>query len=188
MEPGNTVCVLRLGHRLPRDERITTHVCLVARAFGAKQIFYAGQHDSSLELSVSSIASNWGGDFSVTYDNKYINLIKKYKKDGFIIIHLTMYGLPLNEEIEKIIRIKDKHANLKILVVVGAEKVEKEVYELADYNLAVTSQPHSEVAALAITLDRIMQGQELERKFNEKFIGKIKLVPNKKGKTIKKND
>ena len=26
--------VLRLGHRIHRDERLTTHICLVARAFG----------------------------------------------------------------------------------------------------------------------------------------------------------
>ena len=30
--------VLRLGHRIGRDKRITTHVALVARAFGADKI------------------------------------------------------------------------------------------------------------------------------------------------------
>jgi tRNA (cytidine56-2'-O)-methyltransferase len=32
------ITVLRIGHRLGRDKRITTHVALVARAFGANKI------------------------------------------------------------------------------------------------------------------------------------------------------
>ena len=35
------------------------------------------------------------------------------------------------------------------MIVVGAEKVPREIYELADYNVAVGSQPHSEVSAWA---------------------------------------
>jgi len=31
------LCVLRLGHRMGRDQRITTHVFLVARAMGAAE-------------------------------------------------------------------------------------------------------------------------------------------------------
>ena len=32
------ITVLRIGHRISRDKRITTHVALVARAFGADNI------------------------------------------------------------------------------------------------------------------------------------------------------
>ena len=32
------IIVLRIGHRIGRDKRITTHVALVARAFGANEI------------------------------------------------------------------------------------------------------------------------------------------------------
>ena len=42
------VNVLRLDHRLKRDTRITTHVCLTARAFGASKIFLAGERDNRL--------------------------------------------------------------------------------------------------------------------------------------------
>ena len=31
--------VLRVGQRIVRDDRVTTHVALVSRAFGAKKIF-----------------------------------------------------------------------------------------------------------------------------------------------------
>lgn len=173
--------VLRLGHRLPRDERITTHVALVSRAFGAKAITYSGQHDESLEKTVKSVAKNWGGKFSVSYDKKFLSVIKNYKKKGFTVLHLTMYGIPLPEAERKI------KTRKKVLVVVGAERVPKEVYELADYNIAVTNQPHSEVAALAIILDRLQKGKQLERSFDKKFRGKIKVKPNPKGKTVLKD-
>jgi len=172
--------VLRLGHRLPRDERITTHVALVSRAFGAGEITYSGQHDSSLESSVSGIVNNWGGTFRISYNKNFVSVLKEYKKKGFTVIHLTMYAIPL-PEIERKIKMKKK-----VLVVVGAERVPKEVYELADFNIAVTSQPHSEVAALAIVLDRLQKGKELERGFDKKFRGKIKLRPNERGKSIEK--
>lgn len=172
--------VLRLGHRLPRDERITTHVALVSRAFGAKEIIYSGQHDGSLESTVLRIADNWGGKFPISYENKFMNTIKAYKKKGFTILHLTMYGVPLPEA-------KNKIKAEKILIIVGAERVPMQVYELSDYNIAVTNQPHSEVAALAITLDRLQKGKELERNFDRKFKGKLKIKPNAKGKTVLKD-
>jgi tRNA (cytidine56-2'-O)-methyltransferase len=178
------ITVLRLGHRLPRDERITTHVALVARAFGATGIIYSGQQDSSLEKSVSSVANAWGGTFSISYEKNFISAIKRFKKNDFTIAHLTMYGMPLSEKMAEIRNGAKK--NQKLLVIIGAERVPGEVYELADYNIAITSQPHSEVAALAIFLDRAMDGKELERGFDENFKGKIKLVPKEKGKEIKK--
>ena len=37
--------VLRIGHRPGRDKRVTTHVALVARAFGAGGIYIPGGDD-----------------------------------------------------------------------------------------------------------------------------------------------
>ena len=174
------IIVFRLGHRLPRDERITTHVCLVARAFGAPSIYYSGQKDHSLEKSVKTIVENWGGKFFIEHEKSPLKRLKSLKKDGFSIIHLTMYGIPIEEEKAALARLE------RAVLIVGGEKVPPEIYELADYNIAVGSQPHSEVAALAIALDRIMQGKELERKFDSNFKGKIYLEPSEKGKKIKK--
>jgi len=164
--------ILRLGHRLPRDERISTHVALVARAFGASSMIYTGQHDSGLEESVRRICESWGGAFPVAYEKNFKSLIKKYRKDGFSIAHLTMYGIPLEE------KVPDLKAQKKLLLVVGSEQVPGDVYELADFNISVTSQPHSEVAALAISLDRLMDFNSL------KFKGKIKIRPSEKGKDV----
>jgi tRNA (cytidine56-2'-O)-methyltransferase len=170
--------VFRLGHRLPRDERITTHVCLVARAFGASSIIYSGQKDHSLEKSVQSIVENWGGEFSIEHEESPLKRLKSLKKAGFSLVHLTMYGLPIEEQ-------KAALASLeRAVLIVGGEKVPPAVYELADLNIAVGSQPHSEVAALAIALDRVMGGKELRRDFDSSFGGKIHLEPSEKGKKI----
>ncbi len=175
------ISILRLGHRIPRDERITTHVALVARAFGAGEIIYSGQHDSSFEESVKKISENWGGKFEIRYAKNPLKAANDYKKNNFALVHLTMYGIPLPEKADEIKK------NGKILVIVGAEQVPKEFYEIADFNISITNQPHSEVAALAIILDRIMEGKELELGFSEKFKGKITIEPSEKGKKISKN-
>jgi tRNA (cytidine56-2'-O)-methyltransferase len=180
------IAILRLGHRLPRDERISTHVALVARAFGASRMIYSGQHDSGLESSIQSLVSSWGGDFTVQYEKNFRKVIKEHKKNGFIVIQLTMYGIPIQETIRKL---QTEHSKLEtgngqLLIIVGSEAVPGDIYELADYNIAVTNQPHSEVAALAIVLDRLMDGKELEREFDSRFQGKVRIEPSKNGKKV----
>lgn len=173
--------VLRLGHRLPRDERISTHVALVARAFGADSVIYSGMHDSSLEDSVKRVCENWGGEFDISYEKNSSKVIKDAKEKGFVVAHLSMYGMPLPEKLGEIKKLE------KLLIVVGGERVPAEVYELADFNISVTSQPHSEVAALAVFLERIMDGRQFERSYNKNFKGKIKVEPSESGKDIKKS-
>ena len=57
------IAVLRIGHRINRDKRITTHCALVARAFGAKKIFIDTLDKINNEISVfSSIGDDLGGD------------------------------------------------------------------------------------------------------------------------------
>lgn len=172
--------VLRLGHRLPRDERISTHVALVARAFGASSVVYSGQHDQGLEDSVKRICARWGGragggEFPITYQKSASSYIKSRKKEGFSIIHLTMYGIPVPSALP------DIKSRGRILVVVGSEAVPPEIYQLADFNVSVTGQPHSEVAALAIILDRLLGGKALEGFTHE---GKIMIEPSGRGKKV----
>ena len=51
--------VLRLDHRLKRDTRITTHVCLTSRAFGASKIYLAGEKDTKLMENVRDTTSRF---------------------------------------------------------------------------------------------------------------------------------
>ncbi len=161
-----------MGHRPQRDKRITTHVCLVARAFGADGV-YLWREDEKIKKTIDDVTEAWGGDFFVRFKN-YKRLLKEWKG---LVVHLTMYG----ERMEKIEEIKKESENNDILVVVGAEKVPPEVYERADYNLSIGSQPHSEVAALALFLDRVLDESVLYRKFEN---AKMRIVPRAAGKKV----
>jgi len=168
------IYVLRLGHRKDRDKRITTHVALVARAFGADGIILSGERDESVIKSVKDVVARWGGPFDVVYRKDWRNVLREWSDKT--IVHLTMYGVPVDDVIGKI-RGKD------VLVVVGAEKVPREVYEMAHYNVAIGNQPHSEVAALALFLDRYFEGKELYKEFEDWH---IKVVPQVRGKKVVK--
>lgn len=177
--------ILRLSHRLPRDCRISTHCALVSRAFGASKMYYSGMHDSSLEESVVKIVDKFGGPFAIEYVAKDEKLVLQKKKEGFIVVHLTVYGLDFNEECKKIKKEtmssgKGKEEG-KILIIIGGEKVEPFFYNEADYNIAVGHQPHSEVAALALVLNLINDGERKE--FSN---AQIRIEGAKKGKIIKK--
>ena len=167
-----TITILRLGHRRERDKRISTHCGLVARALGANEIIYTGDKDEQLINSIEKVATNWGGNFKASYEKSWKKVLNAFNGT---IIHLTMYGLKYEKEIDKL---KNKKGNL--LVIIGGEKVPGEIYQAADFNLSVTSQPHSEIAALALFLHDLQEGRELEKKFN----GKIEVKPCKQGKDI----
>ncbi|MDK6027768.1 tRNA (cytidine(56)-2'-O)-methyltransferase [Ignisphaera sp. 4213-co] len=173
------VYVLRLGHRPQRDRRVTTHVALVARAFGARGIYIANVIDKNVKQSVDKVIKRWGGSYFEVIDGvNPFEIIKQYKKEKSCIVHLTMYGLPIDKAITNIIEECEK-----ILVIVGAEKVERVFYELADYNIAIGNQPHSEVSALALFLDRLWQGREMNLCFPD---AKYYIVPSAKDKMVKR--
>lgn len=167
------ITVLRLAHRPQRDKRITTHVFLTARAFGADKVIYTGVRDEELVKGVTEISEVFGGKFSIEYANGWRRVLEDYKNKAQII-HLTMYGLPI-QSVSDIKSGKDK------LIIVGGQKVDSDMYEAVDYNIAVTNQPHSEVAALSITLDRILSGAELDKKFDN---AKQEIMPSANGKRI----
>ncbi len=168
------VYVLRLGHRPERDKRISTHVALTARAFGAKGIYF-DTYDESVFESVKDVVKRWGGEFFIEHVN-WRRLLREF--DG-LKVHLTMYGIPLLEKLNEI-RKADR-----VLVIVGAEKVPKEVYEMSDLNISIGNQPHSEVAALAVFLDRVLNGLVFKLEFPD---AKIRVIPCERGKKVVRVD
>ena len=166
--------VLRLGHRPERDKRITTHVGLVARAFGAQEMLLGGR-DSHVDESLADVAERWGGGFHLRSDVSWRGETVRWKEGGGKVVHLTMYGTNLPDVIDEIF-----NCGCDLLIAVGAEKVPAEMYQLADWNVAVGNQPHSEVAALAVFLDRLFSGRELE----EDYAGGLKIVPSARGKQV----
>ena len=178
MERDSEVVVLRLGHRPGRDNRMTTHVGLTARALGADRAIIAGRASDPKE-TIEDITSRFGGPFEVELTDDHGRLLREWPG---IVVHLTMYGLPI-QDIEASIR-ADRDSE-PVLVVVGAEKVSFDVYERADYNVGVTNQPHSEVAGLAVFLDRLFEGAELDREWAD---ATHRVVPKATGKKVEPID
>ncbi len=171
------VAVLRIGHRLVRDDRTTTHAILVSRAFGSNTM-YMTDVDEQIKNTINKVNDSWGGlnEFNLEIIDNWKKLIREWKEKQGKIIHLTMYGLQINEVIDEI-----KLLEQKILVIIGAEKVPKEIYFLADYNISIGNQPHSEIAALAIFLDRLFEGKQFDRGLSNE---KMKIIPSDKGKNV----
>jgi tRNA (cytidine56-2'-O)-methyltransferase len=164
------ISVLRMGHRKGRDKRITTHVGLVARAFGADEILITTK-DDAIEGTLNDVTERFGVDFRVRTGVRWRRKLKDWEGT---IVHLTMYGEPVDEVIPRIPKKKD------MIVVIGSEKVPGDLYKMATFNVAVGNQPHSEVAALAVFLDKYLQGMGLKKDFGGKFV----IKPSKRGKEV----
>ena len=174
MQDEPEVAVLRYGHRPGRDDRMTTHVGLTARALGADRVILPGNAGQSQE-TVEDITGRFGGPFEVELTDELNATIRNWEG---VVVHLTMYGERV-QDVEADIR--ETHHEVPILVVVGGEKVPFEVYDEADWNVGVTNQPHSEVAGLAVFLDRLFDGRELEREWEN---ADRQVLPMAKGKKV----
>jgi tRNA (cytidine56-2'-O)-methyltransferase len=159
--------VLRLGHRRGRDDRISTHVGLTARQWGADEIVFSGEEDEKMLESQRDIIDRWGGDTEIRYTENWKEEIREFEG---LKVHLTMYGLNLENKIQDL---EGEFESNNLLVIVGSEKVPTWVYKNVDYNISIGNQPHSEIAALAVFLDRMkglkenFEGAEIEVKPSE---------------------
>jgi tRNA (cytidine56-2'-O)-methyltransferase len=179
MQGTPEVAVLRLGHRPGRDERTTTHVGLTARALGADRVILAGD-GASRRGTIEDIVDRFGGPFDVETTDSPLGVLDEWDGD---VVHLTMYGLPIQDVQDDIAARFD--AGTPLLVAVGAGKVPFDVYEAADHNVAITNQPHSEIASLAVFLDRLVVGAELDREWEN---AQQVVVPQAEGKRVEKRN
>ena len=170
--------VLRLGHRVDRDKRMTSHLGLTARAFGANRVILSGDNDKTPLETWKSVTTRFGGSFECRYEPKPMGWLKSFKKSGGKIVHLTMYGKPWNEAVGEIPSEGD------VVIVVGGTKVPGELFGIADYNIAIGNQPHSEVAALAVFLNTYL-GPVEDRHFEG---GEVSVMPSEDGKVLVTND
>ncbi len=170
---------MRWGHRF-RDQRLTTHVALTARALGASGIILTDIKDEEIKKAIDNVVKNWGGSFFFQMGIPWKNVIRNWKAENGIVVHLTAYGENLQTtNVMKRIRATRKDT----LVVVGSQKVPSEFYsrDISDFNVAVGNQPHSECSSLAVFLDRFFEGKELTKTFNG---GQKKILPQKHGKKL----
>jgi len=174
------VVVLRWGHRPRRDARLTTHVALTARALGASGLILSDTEDEKIKETIEKVAKNWGGSFFFEMKTPWKETVKQWKAKEGIVVHLTAYGenIQTSDALKRI-----KEAGKDVLVIVGSQKVPREFFSEAfsDFNVAVGNQPHSECASLAVFLDRLFEGEELKKSFEN---AKMTIFPQKRGKKI----
>ncbi len=174
------VVVLRWGHRLQRDARLTTHVVLTARALGASGLILSDIKDKRIKETVEKVTKNWGGPFFFEMGVSWKKAVKEWKEKGGIVVHLTAYGdnIQTSDILQQI-----KASEKDILVVIGSQKVPKEFFSrsVSDFNVAIGNQPHSECASLAIFLDRLFEGKELTKSFEN---AKMRIISQKRGKKL----
>lgn len=170
------ISVLRLGHRIERDKRITSHLGLTARAFGADEIILSGDRDPSPLETWESVTKRFGGNFRSRFEESPMSWLRNVSKSSSnTIVHLTMYGEHWRKSIKSISFEKP------IIIVVGGTKVSGEIYGLADHNISIGNQPHSEVAALAIFLESCLGPIDEYSKFPEP---KLRVIPSTHGKIV----
>ncbi len=169
------IVILRLGHRYVRDYRVTTHLALVARAFGADKMLVNSIEDK-VKDSIDKVNERWGKSLIIEeIGDNWKRVIEEWKRNGNLLVHLTMYGININNIIKDLM-------DRDLMVIVGAEKVPREVFKLSDYNIAIGNQPHSEIAALAIFLDRYFNGKELDRDLH----GMLRIKPSNGYKIVER--
>lgn len=166
--------VLRLGYRKGRDPRITTHLALVSRAFGADGFMLSGDEDKELFSNLKSVSDRFGGSLDTSHV-KGMSTLKQHVASGGVAVHLTMYGEPYRKAIPTIRRDKP------LMVIVGGAKVPGDVYKLCQHNVAVGNQPHSEVAALALFLEAWFGDSGSDKKFED---ARLVIEGTNKGKIV----
>jgi len=174
------VTVLRWGHRPHRDARLTTHVALAARALGASDFILSDIEDENIRTTVEKVTRNWGDGFLFEMGTPWKKVVRNWKAKGGIIVHLTAYGenVQTSDVLQRI-----KKSGKDMLIIVGSQKVPREFFleDFSDFNVAIGNQPHSECASLAVFLDRLFGGEELERNFGH---ARMRIIPQKRGKKI----
>ena len=174
------VVILRWGHR-HRDQRLTSHVALTARALGASGFVMADITDSKVKETIEKVREAWGGDFYFEMGQPWKSVVKEWKAKNGVTVHLTAYGENIQtSDVMKRIRITGKD----VLVIVGSQKVPAGFFseKVSDFNVAVGNQPHSECSSLAVFLDRFFDGQELSETAIHN--AKKKIVPQARGKQV----
>ena len=174
------VVVLRWGHRPQRDARLTTHVALTARALGAAGFILSDIEDLKIEKTIRKITRNWGGTFNFEMGTPWRKAVEKWKEKGGVVVHLTAYGenIQTSDVLQRI-----KNCGKDVLVIVGSQKVPGEFFseKVSDFNVAIGNQPHSECSSLAVFLDRLFEGKELAKNFEN---ARMRIIPQKRGKKI----
>ncbi len=118
--------------------------------------------------------------FDALYDT--IDRLEGVEGHKYIILISTGYDSFSKLNYDKVLK-KIKDSRKDVMIIVGCQKVPGEFFaeNVADFNVAIGNQPHSECASVAVFLDRFLAGKTLSMDFPG---AKVRIIPEKRGKRI----
>ncbi len=164
------ISVLVVGRSSYEDK---LSLCMVARAFGASNIMFCPTDRGAMDRLARrcrSLNRDWGGTFGLGFTDdwkRYVNEKKNYLK-----VYLTRYGLPMRKIGYQVRTYKN------VLVIVSENESTKQLYKATDFNISITTQPHSCASSVAVFLHDFYQGRELAMHFEN---ARYKISPEQHG-------
>lgn len=157
---------------------VMTDICMTSRAFGASKISFTCNEDRKVANAVGKISDAWGGKFAISFNADYKKMMSNspnYKK-----IFLTQYGLP----VQKVNHSLRTYKNIMVIVSL-TDALAQRLIDAADFNVSITTQPHSSVSAIAVFLHTYFNGRENAMQFEN---AKMKVIPMERGIHVKKQE
>ncbi len=152
------------------DAKNMENLVLTSRAFGASAITFMAA-DAKLKSRTTNYCSKvnerWGGGFTVGFCSNWRRFIAQ--KKNYKTVYLTMFGVNLRK-LDQTIR---TYKNL--IIIVSLHEYAKEIYKAADFNISISSQPHTMLSAIAVFLNSYYRGRELALHFEN---AAYKIIPN----------
>ncbi len=167
------ISVLVVG-RSSYEDKIS--LCMVARAFGASNItFYPSDSGVKGKLARKCRALNrdWGGTFGFAFTDDWKGYVSE--KKNYLKVYLTRYGLPIGKIGYRVRTYKN------VLLIVSENESTKQLYKAADFNISITTQPHSCASSVAVFLHDFYQGRELAMHFENAM---YKINPEQHGMRV----
>ena len=168
----DTISVLVIGKNAYESN---LDLCAAARAFGASNVTFASPKNGRLIKYFKSLNRRWGGTFSVDFTNNWREFLKT--KKNYKIVYLTRYGVPINKVEYTLKTYKN------ILIIVTITEAAKNLYQMADFNVSITTQPHAATSAVAVFLHHFFEGRELSLHFEN---AQYKIVPEERRVHVEK--
>ncbi len=152
-------------------------LAMVSRAFGASNItFCPGEKDGKRLIKYcQAMSRRWGGNFGVSYTDDWKRFIAERK--NYLKIYLTRYGMSMTKLGYQVRTYKN------VLAIVSFTESIKPLYDAADFNMSITTQPHSCSSSVAVFLHEFYSGRELSMHFEN---AKYKINPGDHGVRVKK--
>lgn len=161
----------------PSYEKVAD-LCLVARAFGASEIVFTSDNKKLISKSqrfCKGMCADWGGRFNISFTSNWKAYIKN--KKNYKTVYLTRYGIPM-KQMRYTLR-----AYKNLLVIASFSEEINALYEFADFNISITSQPHTIASSITALLLAYYRDREPSIHFEN---AKYKIIPEPHGIHIDK--